>query len=106
MGLLDWLNPIDKAIDVIGEVVEDKDKANELISEFRQLRERSYQLELQTKTVPWIDGLHKMGRQLLSWAGLIVPAVLLWKHPDINPAALAAMVAPGGVYNYVKGKGR
>ena len=53
-----------------------------------------------------IENIHKMGRQLLSWGSIIIPAVLLWRHPDINPASLGVMLAPGGVYNYVKGKGQ
>ncbi len=103
---LAWLNPINKVLGLIGEAVEDKDKANELRAQMEMLKEQAYMMELQTKTVPWIDGLHKMGRQLLSWAMLIIPAILLWKHPDINPAVIAAMATPGGIYNYVKGKGK
>lgn len=106
MGVLDWINPINKAIGIVDQYVEDKDQANQLKAELSELKERSYQIELQTKTVPWIDGLHKMGRQLLSWASLLIPAVLLAYDPKIDPLAIAAMVGPGGVYNYAKGKGR
>ena len=105
MSFLDWLNPINKAEDIISEAVEDKDKRNELNAHLAELREKVYLAELQTKTIPWVDAVHKMGRQLLSWASLIIPAVLLYKHPDINPLALGSIVAPGGIYNFVKGKG-
>ena len=106
MSFLDWINPINKAVEIVGEYVEDKDKANELTAQLEQLKQRVYLAELQTKTVPWVDAMHKMGRQVLSVASLIIPAVLLWHNPDINPASLAAIVAPGGVYNWIKGKGR
>lgn len=106
MSFLDWLNPINKALDIAGEYVEDKDKANELRAHLEEIKQQVYITELQTKTVPWVDAMHKMGRQILSLLSLAVPAVLLWHNPDTNPAALAAIVAPGGIYNYIKGRGQ
>ena len=106
MSFLDWLKPISKAEDIISEVVVDKDKLNELNAHLAELRENVYLAELNTKTIPWVDAFHKMGRQLLSWGSLIIPAVLLYFHPDINPLALAAIVTPGGIYNHAKGKGK
>ena len=103
---LQWLGIIDKGVDIIDKAVVDKDKQIELQEIFRQLKEQTYQLELNTKTVPWVDALHKMGRQILSLLSLVVPAVLLYTNPDINPAALAAALTPGGIYNFVKGKGQ
>lgn len=106
MSLLDWLNPINKAADIVSEVVEDKDKRNELQAELEKLRQQVYITELNTRTIPWVDALHKMGRQILALLNIAVPAVLLWFNPDINPAALAAMAGPSGIYAYVKGRGR
>ena len=106
MSFLDWLNPINKGLDIAAEFVEDKDKANELRASLEQLKQQVYLAELNTKTIPWVDAAHKMGRQVLSLLSVMIPAVLLWRHPDINPAALAAIVAPGGVYNYIKGRGK
>lgn len=103
---LDWMKPITKAIDIVDQAVVDKDKREELKAELNQLKELTYQMELQTKTVPWVDGLHKMGRQILSFFSLLIPAILLYNKPDIDAAQLAAILAPGGIYNYVKGKGR
>ena len=101
-----WLNPINKALDIAGEFVEDKDKRNELNAHLQQLKEQVYLAELNTQTIPWVDALHKMGRQILSLLNLIIPAVLLYFQPDINPAAIVAICGPSGIYNYAKGKGR
>ena len=106
MSLLDWINPINKAADIVAEVVEDKDKRNELNAQLEQLRQQVYITELNTRTIPWVDALHKMGRQILALLNVAVPAVLLWHNPEIDPAALMFMAAPSGIYSYVKGKGR
>lgn len=106
MSLLDWMSPIKKAEDIISEAVEDVDKRNAINAHLAELKDKVYITELNTKTIPWVDAFHKMGRQLLSWGQLIIPAVLLWKHPDINPATFAAMATPAGIYNYIKGKGK
>ncbi len=104
--MFDWAKPISDAIGIVDQYAEDKDKKTELKFALNELKERTYQLELQTKTVPWVDALHKMGRQIMSWASMIIPAVLLYNHPDIDPVALMAIAGPTGVYNFVKGKGR
>lgn len=102
----EWINPFNKVVGLVSEFVEDPDKKNELDNALQQLKENVYLAELQTKTIPWIDGLHKMGRQLLSWGSLLVPAILLYHNPDIDPMQLAAMTGPAGLYNYMKGKGK
>lgn len=106
MSLFNWAKPISDVIGVVDQFVEDEDKKNELKFALEELKERTYQMELQTKTVPWVDAIHKMGRQLMSWASMIIPAVLLYAHPDIDPMSLMAIAGPTGVYNYVKGKGK
>ena len=103
---LDWIKPITKGLDIIDQAVPDKDKANELREVFRQLQEQSYQIELQTRTVPWIDGLHKMGRQIISVLSIVGGYIFLAYNPDVDPLKLAALSAPGGVYAYVKGRGK
>lgn len=113
MSLFDWIKPINKGIEIVDQFVVDKDRRNELRGILEQLkekteqmREESHQIALQTVTVPWIDGLHKMGRQLLSLVTLAVGAGLLYAKPDIDPMALATVCAPGGIYNLVKGRGK
>lgn len=106
MSLLDFINPFNKVVDLISEVVEDPDKRNEIEKAIKLAAEETYRLELNTKTVPWVDAIHKMGRQILSILSLVIPAVLIYYQPTIDPLTLAAMTAPGGVYNYIKGKGK
>lgn len=106
MSLVDWINPFNKVADIVSEYVEDKDAKNRIMGELETLKQQVYMKELGTKTVPWVDALHKMGRQILSIISLVGPGVLLYLQPDIDPLAIAAMVAPGGVYNWAKGKGK
>jgi hypothetical protein len=106
MGLLDWLGIIGRGVDIVDKAVLDKDQANELKEVFRQLEERSYQMELETETIPWIDGLHKMGRQIISLVSIIGGYIFLSYYPDVDPMKLATLSAPGGIYAWVKGKGK
>ena len=103
---MDIFGIIGKAGDIASEAIEDKDKLNELNAKLAEIKEQVYMTELNTKTIPWVDAIHKMGRQILSLLNLIVPAGLLYVQPDIDPLALAAIVGPSGIYNYIKGKGK
>lgn len=103
---LDWIKPINKGLDIVDQAVLDKDKANELKEVFKQLQEQTYQLELGTKTIPWVDALHKMGRQIISLFSIVMSFALLYFRPETDAAELAALNAPGGIYNWIKGKGR
>lgn len=105
MSFLKWINPFNKVIDVVGEFVEDKDALNKINGEIENLRQAVYLQELGTKTIPWVDALHKMGRQLMSYATLGAGVYLLSINPDINPVTMAAIVGPAGLYNVVKGRG-
>lgn len=106
MSLADWINPINKVTEVVSEAVEDKDKRNAINAHLEELKQQIYLAELNTKTVPWVDALHKMGRQIMSLATLIAGVYLLKTNPDIDPLTLAAIISPAGIYNYIKGKGR
>ena len=97
---------IDNVIDLASEAVEDTDRLNELKAAAEELRQSVYMRELETKTVPWVDALHKMGRQLMGYANLGAGVYLLSNHPEINAMALAAIVAPSSIYTYIKGKGK
>ena len=97
---------IDNVIDLASEAVEDVDKFNELKAAAEELKQSVYMKELNTKTVPWVDALHKMGRQLMGYANLGVGAYLLSTHPEIDALALGAIVAPSSIYTYIKGRGK
>ncbi|NIB44732.1 hypothetical protein HBA55_34450 [Pseudomaricurvus alkylphenolicus] len=106
MSIVDWINPFNKVADIVSEVVEDKDARNRLNHELESLKQQVYIVELNTKTVPWIDAVHKMGRQLISVTSLIAGVVLVYVNPEVDPLTLGAILGPGGIYNAVKGKGK
>jgi len=99
---LAWLNPFNKVLDIVSEAVVDQDKRDAIIAHMEEVKQNVYLAELNTKTVPWVDAVHKMGRQVIS----VLPFVLLWVHPEIDVNTLLAAAAPGGIYNYVKGRGK
>ncbi|GAA4650825.1 hypothetical protein GCM10023116_31080 [Kistimonas scapharcae] len=111
MPLPDWINPFGKVIDLASEAITDKDKLNELNhaydmaeSELKKMLEETYRQELGTKTIPWVDALHKMGRQLFGYAGYGLAFYMVSQGYD--PMAAMAAIAPGGIYSYVKGRGK
>ena len=56
--------PINKGLDIASEAVLDKDKFMEL-SRGKDLKEIAAFIEVaKIPTIPWIDGLYKMGRQI------------------------------------------
>lgn len=120
MSIFDWFRPLDKAIDVVDQLVVDKDASNALKAELQQaemriraMAEQTYQRELNTKTIPWVDALHKMGRQILSVLTLTIGGFILWSMVKAGQevtletmTGLLAMSGPAGIYNYMKGKGK
>lgn len=103
MSLLDWIKPFNKVVDVVAEVVEDKDQRNRINAEIETLRQQVYMAELNAKTIPWVDALHKMQRGILSVFSMGIGAYLVHKGADAG--SIAAIVGPAGIYNFVKGKG-
>ena len=106
----DLFKTVDKTIDVVSEHVEDKDKKNEIIGglqQSKQLVDKIMHLaELQTKTIPWIDGLHKMGRQILNLVTVIAVVVLLLCGKTITPEVALILGGPNMAYQIIKGKGK
>lgn len=61
--------------------------------------------EASTKTVPWVDALHKMGRQI-QWVVfmlLVVANGAGWL--SINDLQMGMLAGLGGIYQYQKGTG-
>lgn len=98
-GLFSFLSsPVNKGLDIVDQMVEDKDASNQLKAAF-------YLAELQTKTIPLIDGLHKMGRQILAFAQIGFYAWCLQKGHDITPELVAGVSGATTAYTLIKGKG-
>ena len=104
--MLSWLNPFNKITDIVDKAVIDQDQKIALTNALEQLKEQVYMKELDTKTVPWVDALHKMGRQIISLVNIIAGIVIMYINPEVDPLSLAAVLGAGGVYNAVKGKGK
>ncbi len=99
---MNWLGLFDKTVDLASEAIEDPDKLNEIRGNLETLRQERYTLELQTKTVPWVDALHKMGRQITGYVGYGLAFYMV--HQGYDPMAAMAAVAPGGIYAAFKNK--
>lgn len=104
MGMLDWINPFNKVADLVSEVVVDKDARIKINAELETLKQQVYLAELGVETVPWVDALHKMSRTIISLVSMVLGAYMAAN--DVPIEQIAAAVAPGGIYNWVKGKGR
>ena len=110
MGILSFIPVIGKLIngtrDIVSQVVVDKDKRNEIFNNLEQLRQTVYLAELETRTIPWVDGLHKLGRQILNVITITATVTLLLLGKEITPTV--ALILGGGnvAYQIIKGKGK
>ena len=101
------LGILDKTADIVSKAVTDKDKANEIIGNLAKVKITvGYIEELRTKTVPWMDGIHKMGRQILNVLLLIVWGIAIANDHTFNQ--YDALILGGGnfAYQIIKGKGK
>lgn len=108
---LEWIGSVfgllDKSADIVKEAVTDKDKQNELIAHLEEVRTTAlYAIELQTKTIPWIDGLHKMGRQILNLASIIAVLVLVWWGHELTQWDVLILGGGNVAYQLIKSKGK
>lgn len=101
-----WLSIIPELIGLAREWVPDKDKQTAMVGRLNELGNQLYLAELNTKTHPILDGIHKLGRQFLGLVNMGVCAWLISSNPEIDPAQLLVMAGPTGLYTYMKGKGR
>ena len=124
MSLLDYINPFNKVMDsadnLVDRIVLDKDAALQIRSELAKARisaqqqiETSYQIALQTKTHPAIDGLHKMARPIMGMVTLYTnhSTVSGWMESDVTMTSvhigiLALQWGPTGLYTAMKGRGK
>jgi len=93
---------VSKSLELADQFVEDKDKKNELAVRLIE----SAQKADATQTIPWVDAIHKMGRQLM-WMGVIgVFVYCKIKQIPIDISELAMLCAGPGAYTLMKGKGQ
>jgi hypothetical protein len=92
---------INKGLDIVDQLITDKDKAAELKAAF-------YLQELQTPTIPIIDAIHKMGRQSLAYAQMLFYYATIQQYGTqaITPELVAGVSGAASIYTLVKGKGK
>lgn len=59
----------------------------------------------ENKTIPWVDALHKMGRQIINVLTLVIVFVLLMSNKEITPTVAAVLSGGNIAYQLIKGKG-
>jgi len=110
VGILSKLNPfkdsINKSLDILAEKVEDKDLVNELRYKVTEMTNQVYIAALGVSTIPWVDALHKMGRQIISVVIILSIVGLKILDIDLSMEEVLAMGGPGMAYNIAKGQGR
>lgn len=99
LGAFSGSKNVEKGLDIVDQLVTDKDAANEMKAAF-------YLTELQTKTIPVVDALHKMGRQILALSQLIFYAWALRNGYEIDLNLVAGVSGATGLYTVAKGKGK
>ena len=106
---MSWWNLFSDAKDLASELIEDPDKRNALNAKLDQIQEATYQMELQTKTIPWVDALHKMSRPLISVITIVTAGIVISVNPDLDIMRIIAVIGggatPAGIYTMIKGKG-
>jgi hypothetical protein len=107
---MSWFNIFSDAKDLASEYIEDPDKRNELVAKIDAAQHATYQMELQTKTIPWVDALHKMSRPIISVITVITAGVVVTVNPEIDIVELIAVIGGGSLpataYTVLKGKGQ
>ncbi len=113
MGLnpLEWIGNlfgiVDKGMDIAKEAVTDKDKQNELIAHLEEIKTTGlYIAELQTKTIPWLDGVHKMGRQILNLASIFAVLILIYWGHELTQWDVLVLGGGNVAYQLIKSKGQ
>jgi len=114
MSILEKLPFIGKlfedAIGVVKEVVPDVDARNVILGKLGEISDGIekdvYLRELDTKTVPWVDSIHKMGRQLLNLITIFAVVFLVYHDKDVTGPMVLLMGGGNAVYQYIKGKGK
>ena len=76
------------------------------VEELKQLKDgEEYKEELKTKTIPWVDALHKMGRQIMNYVLVGYALVCVFTGHEITQYELLLIGGPNIAYQLIKGKG-
>jgi len=78
----------------------------ELEIEELKVKQAPYMTELGTKTVPWVDALHKMGRQITNWLLIAVGIIGILAGHEFSQYDLILLAGGNTLYQLIKGKGK
>ena len=96
--------------DIVKEIVVDKDAQNRILEKLEMakltIEKDLHAKELEIKTIPWVDALHKMGRQIINLLTIIATMVLLLLDIDISPSEVMLLGGGNVAYQIIKGKGK
>ena len=96
--------------EIAREFVLDKDKQNEIIGNLEKIKQgidkEIYAQELSVKTIPWVDALHKMGRQILNLIVIISVVFLTYYGKEITGEMMLLMGGGNVAYQLIKGRGK
>ncbi len=100
----------DRGFDLADQAIVDKDKVNELIAHLEEgkdlIEKEVYLRALGTKTVPWVDALHKMGRQILNFVTIIAVLILIALDHTITQWDVLLLGGPNTAYQFMKKVGK
>lgn len=106
MNPLNFLNPFNKVMDIVEKAVPDKDMQAKLNAELAKMKDELYLKALETPTIPWVDALHKMGRQINGYVSILAIVVLKLCDIDLSANEMLVMAGSSMTYAAVKGRGR
>jgi hypothetical protein len=89
---------IGKGLEIVDQMTTNGDLRAELSTQM-------YIAELNARTIPIIDALHKMGRQILAYGQMAFYAYCLHKNIPITWELVAGVSGVASAYTMVKGKG-
>lgn len=105
-----WLGRIlgygDKALDLADQATVDKDRLIQLAADGKQAELQAYVAELQARTFPLGDWIHKMGRQFTNY--LLV--AMAWRSMEtgqvLDPTVWMVLGGSSAAYTVIKGRGK
>ena len=93
----------DKGIDIATKRTVDADALIKLAQDGQDAQLKAYIAELAVTTIPWVDALHKMGRQIQIYVLLALGWYSTSTGKPLDPIAWGVLGGAVGVYHLIKG---
>ena len=105
--MFDFTKPLAELFGLVRELVPDGDKRAELETRLKELEINLRVAELNTKTVPWVDALHKMSRSIQVVATLaVVVGLSVYDGQPLPWETILTIIGLPGAYIAAKGRGQ